>query len=148
VLQKPDRFLRATLRVSLLILLGAVVASCRPCGCSQCEMDRATLAILRAGGIPATSASMHFGYSPLPGDDDFSLTTTSPGPAGAPITETVSGTYHDDGNDTYTFTSAPGSSSTILQNRVRYKVKCDGKKLTFSRGAGFVPLSFVCGGLG
>lgn len=141
-----DRRVRMTLRASLLILLGLVAASCRPCGCSQCQMDGITLALLQANGVPVSSASMHFDYNILPGDDDFSITTTTPAPAGGPpLTETVTGTYHSSGDD-FTFTAAPGTSSKILPN-AKYTVKCDKKtkRLTFTR-PGFAPLSFVCGG--
>ena len=134
-----------TLRVSLTILALPIIASCRPCGCSDCDMDAATrLFVSTATGLNVTNASLHFDYNFLsPSDDGFSLDTTYvPAGGGAPVSQQVSGTYHQS-DDTVTF-KATGGTSKILQNDVVYTVTCVDKQLRFHRPGGVQDIVFTC----
>lgn len=132
-----------TLRIGLALLVAPLIASCRPCGCEECQMEEISLAIAKAAtGKNVTHATLHFDYNFFsPSDDGFSFSVTSTNPGGPPVTETVSGTYNKSG-DTVTF-QATGGTSTILQNGVKYSVVCQDKKLVFKR-TGAPDLIFDC----
>jgi hypothetical protein len=129
MVKNHGRFLRA----ALIILALPIIASCRPCGCSECDMNAATRAFVSgATGLNVTNASFHFDYNFWPSDDGFTLDTTYvPAGGGAPVSEQVSGTYHQSG-DTVTF-KAKGGTSKIIQNDVVYTVTCVDKQLKFHR---------------
>jgi hypothetical protein len=133
-----------TFRVVFALLAVLVVASCRPCGCTDCEMDQASILFAKAAtGQNVTGATFHFDYNPFtPFDDSFSLDVTYTPPGGSPVTETVSGTYHKS-DDTVTFKASKGSS-TLFQNGVAYTLTCVGKQLKFHRPNVVQDLSFIC----
>ena len=140
MVKNHGRFLRA----ALIILALPIIASCRPCGCSECDMNAATRAFVSgATGLNVTNASFHFDYNFWPSDDGFTLDTTYvPAGGGAPVSEQVSGTYHQSG-DTVTF-KAKGGTSKIIQNDVVYTVTCVDKQLKFHRPGAVQDLVFTC----
>ena len=132
-------------RVVFALLTLLVVAGCRPCGCTDCEMAEASILFAKAAtGQNVTGATFHFDYNFFsPSDDGYSLNVTyTPPGGGAPVTESVSGTYHKSG-DTVTF-KASGGSSTLFPNGVPYTVTCVDKKLVFHRPNVLPDITFIC----
>ena len=136
---------RKLLAATAALALGAG-AGCRPCGCKESRMDAVTKAVAsEATGHPVAAATLKFDWTPNPfSDDEFSLSVTyqNPAPPPAALTETVTGTYHKSG-DEVTFT-ATGGTSRIIQNGIKYTIKCEGKTLILKR-AGSPDLKFSCG---
>ena len=130
-------------RIGFVLLVAPLIASCRPCGCEDCQMTEISIAIAAAAtGKNVTRATLHFDYNLFsPSDDDYSLGVTYTTSGGPPVTDTVSGTYNKTG-DTLTFKASTGSS-TLLPNGVRYSVTCQDRKLVFKR-TGAPDLSFDC----
>jgi hypothetical protein len=127
------------------VIACACVSGCRPCGCTDAQMDAATRAVAsEAKDEQIEKAVLHFDWNPFTLDDDpFSFTVTyqsRTSPAGFHA-ETITSAYKKSGG-TVTFTEE-GGISTILQKGVPYRVECKGKKLILRR-RGSHDLAFDC----
>jgi hypothetical protein len=139
---KTHRVRFCILSISATLLLLALSA-CKPCGCSDADLEAAIMQLL-PGGL----ASAHFHFeSPWFSEDRFTLELRFTNPPPAPLTNplTIRGSYSKSG-DTITFRPEGGITGLIVGG-AKYDLKCpkDPKRVVIQR-VGTPALTFDCTG--
>ena len=135
-------------RLAVLPLLIVPLQACSVCGCSDADMQEASLIIASQAmgpGRMVQKASLHFDTH-LFSDDRFSFTVTYQDPVRGVVTETAEGSYDKSFmSDQIVFRFDHGTTR-IIQSGTKYTVKCEDNKGIRIKRSGAPDIVFRCRG--